>query len=67
MKKTEFNHSLYQIGLLIQENVLEGYRLVEGYPIQIGAYYELQMEIVPEAHLPKAKPGRPAKDKPPAA
>jgi hypothetical protein len=50
--------NLYTAGIYIQDNVLKGYRLVEGYPTTYGWQYEVVMELVAEA--PK-KPGRPFK------
>lgn len=37
--------NLYNMGLEIQENVLKGYRLVEGYPTMYGWQYEAIMNL----------------------
>ena len=60
---SSLNPNLYLVGLYIQENALNGYKLVEGYPMMLGYQYETQMEKEDEAEdTPVAKKqGRPAK------
>ena len=52
--------NLGNMGLEIQENVLKGYRLVDGYPLQLGWQYEAIMKLIeqPVAEVKKAI-GRP--------
>lgn len=58
--------NLYLAGLFIQDNVLHGYRLVEGSPASYGWQYEVVMELagVPVTPPPtpeRRSPGRPVK------
>lgn len=58
--------NLSTLGEYIQQNVLNGYRLVEGYPNSLAWQYQVVMskaeKPVVEQPKPEArKPGRPAK------
>lgn len=57
--------TLQDVAIVLQKGFDEGYRVSEGWPIQLGWYYEVKMEkdVVVEATEEKRKPGRPAVDK----
>lgn len=44
--------NLGNMGLEIQDNVLKGYRLVEGYPLQLGWQYEAIMKLIEQPVVP---------------
>lgn len=46
--------NLGNMGLEIQDNVLKGYRLVEGYPLQLGWQYEAIMKLIEQPIVPVA-------------
>lgn len=54
--------SLYQVGIEMQKGFDEGYRITEGWPVQLGWIYEVKMEKQLEASASeeKRKAGRPA-------
>jgi hypothetical protein len=54
--------NLYAVGMYIQDNVLNGYRLKDGYPTTYGWQYEVVMELNIDETPPVVearKPGRP--------
>lgn len=60
--KIEPASSLYEVGMAMQRGFDEGYRITEGWPVQIGWIYEVKMErdVVVEE---KRAVGRPKVDK----
>jgi hypothetical protein len=50
--------NLYTMGLEIQENVLKGYRLQDGYPLQLGWQYEAVMTKAAVPVIPQPTPER---------
>lgn len=56
---TIFTPNLAVMGLEIQENVLKGYRLQDGYPLQLGWQYEAIMNLIEQPVVEVRKPGRP--------
>lgn len=53
--------NLGNMGLEIQDNVLKGYRLVEGYPLQLGWQYEAIMKLIEQHVVPVAVEDTPKK------
>jgi hypothetical protein len=54
--------TLQDVGIALQKGFDEGYRVSEGWPVQIGWYYEVKMEKDLEVVTPpeeKRKAGRP--------
>lgn len=54
--------TLYDVGMEMQKGFDEGYRISEGWPVQIGWIYEVKMEKDLEV-AEKKGPGRPASNK----
>lgn len=53
--------SLYQVGIEMQKGFDDGYRITEGWPVQLGWIYEVKMER--DVAVEKKGPGRPAGNK----
>ena len=67
MNKEEFEYvspNLVCIGSVMQEKFDEGFRVVDGYPLQTSWQYVVRMErsvapVIPQPTSERAKPGRP--------
>lgn len=62
MTITTLTPNLSTLGEYIQQNVLNGYRLVEGYPNNYGWQYQVVMTKAAADVAPKKAVGRPPKD-----
>jgi hypothetical protein len=61
-ERIEPANTLQDVASILQKGFDEGYRVSEGWPIQIGWYYEVKMEKDLEV-AEKKGPGRPAGNK----